>query len=124
MPAAAWPGTVQKNVYLPGLSVIVILDVPPWPTTLPFFVLMPLPLIATLCWKIADGFFIEIVIFPAFAFSFLTLNLSAVLLALILSVVLPARANEVAPSAHATTIATPTNHFFMRLLSLGLPPSR
>ena len=48
MPAARWPGTVQKNVYLPGLRLAETVEVPPLATILPTW-LTPLPLIAMSC---------------------------------------------------------------------------
>src|SRR5262249_11061481 len=64
MPAASWPSTLQKNVYLPGLRFSES-DVEPWlivwlqPTS------WPLGLVMHTSWVTADGFVKSIVTAPA-----------------------------------------------------------
>ena len=65
MPAARWPGTVQKNVYLPGLRLALTVEVPPPDTILPTW-LTPAPLIAMSC-GVEDLFIMLIVTWPGVA---------------------------------------------------------
>jgi len=74
IPAARWPGTLQKNVYVPGFRVKTRFFVPPWnvavaPRTEP---LVP-------CWTVRlccspDAFVNLIVTFPAFAVNDVLVN--------------------------------------------------
>ena len=72
MPPSAWPGTVQRKTYLPGLRFAVKRDVPPLPTTSP----SPSPSRAML-WSIGDGLSITNSIFPGGAVAVLAVNASA-----------------------------------------------
>src|SRR3954453_11036851 len=76
MPAASWPSTEQKNVYLPGFRLTVTVDFPPWPTMAPLA--STPPLMATSCCS-GDGFVIVIVTLPALAVSLFVLNFSSLL---------------------------------------------
>jgi 3-phenylpropionate/trans-cinnamate dioxygenase ferredoxin reductase component len=77
IPAARWPGTVQKNVYLPGFSVTVSFLLPPWkvgvaPTSGPL-----VPCWSVRLWATDEEFVKSIVTFPALAVSVLLVNFSA-----------------------------------------------
>jgi hypothetical protein len=63
MPPWRWPGTVQKNVYWPGLRLAVIFETAPSLTIGPFS-LTPLPSIA-MSWSVEDLFCESISSWPA-----------------------------------------------------------
>jgi hypothetical protein len=77
IPAIRWPGTLQKNVYVPGFSVTDRVLLPPWnvgvaPTTEPF-----VPCWIVRLWPMDEEFVKSIVTLPALAVSELFVNFSA-----------------------------------------------
>src|SRR5262245_43067350 len=75
MPASAWPSTVQRNVYVPGVRSADTLVVPPF-STVSLVTSTPLPWMATSC-GIDESFVSSIVTLPAGAVSFVLSYLRA-----------------------------------------------